>query len=97
MNAKSKAKVPSEEKIDTIVVTQADDDSAWEEPIRVREPEPTSVPLPSELAARAVFFARLHREANVEDWLKRVIQERIDLEEAAFAGLKRELATKSNG
>ena len=35
MNAKSKAKVPSEEKIDMIVVTQADDDSAWEEPVRV--------------------------------------------------------------
>jgi len=50
--------------------------------------------LPFELAARAAFFARLHREASVEEWLRRVIQERIDLEEAAFAGLKRDLAVK---
>jgi len=53
------------------------------------------VPLPSELAARAAFFARLHREMNVEDWLIRVIQERVDLEEAAFAGLKRDLVAKN--
>ena len=82
--------------MDVIVVAQADDNSAWEKPIRVRKAEPTSVPLPSELAARAAFFACLHREMNVEDWLRRVVQERIDLEEAAFAGLKRDLAAKSS-
>ena len=81
--------------MDRIVIAQADDDSAWEKPIRVRKAKPTSVPLPSELAARAAFFARLHREINVEDWLRRVIQERVDLEEAAFAGLKRDLIAKN--
>lgn len=96
MNTKDKANVLSEEEIDTIVVAQADDDSAWEKPIRVRKAKPTSVPLPSELAARAAFFARLHREVSVEDWLRRVIQERIDLEEAVFAGLKRDLAAKNS-
>ena len=96
MNAKGKAKVLSEEEIDSIVVSQADDDSAWEKPIRVRKAKPTSVPLPSELATRAAFFARLHREVSVEDWLRRIIQERIDLEEAAFAGLKRDLAAKNS-
>jgi hypothetical protein len=92
MSAKSKAKVLSEEEIDKIVEAQADDDSAWEKPIRVRKAKPASVPLSSELAARAAFFACLHRERSVGDWLRRIIQERIDLEEAAFAGLKRELA-----
>lgn len=86
----------SEKEIDEIVVAQADDDSAWEEPIHVCRTKVSSVLLPSELAARAAFFARLHREASVEDWLTRIIQERIDLEEAAFAELKRQLTTKDN-
>lgn len=97
MRAKSKTKVLSEEEIDEIVVAQADDDSAWEKPIRVQKAKPAFIPLSSELVARAAFFARLHREARVEDWLRRIIQERIDLEEAAFAGLKRDLATKNSG
>jgi hypothetical protein len=54
------------------------------------------VPFSADLVARAAFFAQLHREANVEAWLKCVIQERIDLEEAAFAGVKRELRAKSS-
>jgi len=92
MNTKSKNKALSQEEIDKIVVAQANDNSAWEKPIRVRKAMPTTVSLPAELAARAAFFARLHREASIEDWLRRVIEERIDLEEAAFAGLKRDLA-----
>jgi hypothetical protein len=52
------------------------------------------VTLPFALAARAAFFARLHREANLDDWLKHIIQERLDIEEAAFAGFKKELLAK---
>jgi len=95
MSKKGKSRVLSEEEIDEIVIAQAEDDSAWEEPVCVRRTELSSMSLPSELASRAAFFARLHREASVEDWLKRVIQERLDLEEAAFAELKRELTAKS--
>ncbi|NUO78979.1 hypothetical protein HUU05_02805 [candidate division KSB1 bacterium] len=95
MRNKHKDKILSERAIDKIVVAQADDDSAWEKPVRVRRAKPAALPLPSELAMRAAFFARLHRETNVNDWLKRIIRERIDLEEAAFAGLKRELAAKN--
>ena len=94
MKTKGKSRVLSEKEIDRIVVTQADEDSAWGKPTHVRKPKVASVPLPSELSARAAFFARLHREASVEDWLRRIIQERIDLEEAAFIGLKRDLAVK---
>ena len=95
MNAKDETRIPSEEAIDRIVVAQADDDSAWDKPIYVKA-KPASLSLPSELAARAAFFARLHREGNVQDWLRRVIQERIDLEEAAFVGLKRDMAEKNS-
>src|SRR5437867_4309208 len=59
----------SEGEIDEVVEAQADDDSAWGKPVRVHRTESASVSLPSELAARAAFFARLHREADVEDWL----------------------------
>jgi hypothetical protein len=85
----------SESDIDKMVVAQADDDSAWERPVRVRRGKSTSVSIPAELAARAAFLARLHREPSVEDWLAHIIQERVELEETAFVGAKREL-TKSN-
>jgi len=86
----------SEEQIDEIVIAQAEDDEAWEEPIQVQRIVPTTMPVPPELASRAAFFARLHQELSVEDWLRRIIQERIDFEEAAFAELKRAIAAKSN-
>ena len=85
----------SESDIDKIVVAQADDDSAWERPVRVRRAKSTSVSIPAELAARAAYLARLHREPSVENWLAHIIQERVELEETAFVGAKREL-TKSN-
>jgi len=89
-----KPKKLTEDEIDEIVTAEADDDSAWEKPIKVRRPSGTKVPLPSELAARAAFFARLHHETGLEEWVQRIVHERVDLEEAAFAQLKKELATK---
>ncbi|MBC7909122.1 MAG: hypothetical protein H7Y30_01395 [Pyrinomonadaceae bacterium] len=82
----------SVEQIDQLVVEHADDESNWGEPVRVRQSKPSAVSLPSELASRAAFFARLHREASVQEWLKRIIEERIDIEEAVFAESKRDLA-----
>lgn len=57
-----KGKTLSDETIDKIVVAQADDDSAWEKPVRVRRTKTASLPISSELAARAAFFARLHQK-----------------------------------
>jgi len=67
MNSKKKStrKQFSEEAIDKIVESQAEKDSAWEKPIKVRRTKPAALSLPAELAARAVFLARLHREKNV--------------------------------
>jgi competence protein ComGF len=53
--------------------------------------------IPAELAARAAFLARLHRQRSIDEWLTHIIQERVELEEAAFVGAKRELATKNGG
>ena len=51
--------------------------------------------LPADLAARAAFLARLHRKASAEEWLRHIIQERVELEEAAFVGAKHDLAAKT--
>jgi hypothetical protein len=86
----------SEEQIDELVIAQADDDTAWEESVQVKRQSPVPITLPPDLAARVAFFARLHQEPSADDWLARIIQERIDLEEAIFAGLKRQLTTESS-
>jgi hypothetical protein len=73
----------TEKEVDRIVVTQAYDDSAWEKPVRVRRAKPASVSIPPTLAARAAFLAQVHRKKSLEEWLTHVIEERIELEEAA--------------
>lgn len=94
MSTKRKAKKLSEEEIDDLVVAHADDEAAWGRPVQVRKTKRASISLSAGLAARAAFFARLHREADIETWVGRIIQERIDLEEAAFTDLKRDLVRK---
>lgn len=75
----------SEEEIDEAVTAQAEDDSAWEEPVKVSPAKSMALDLPSELVVRAAFCARMSRAASVGDWLRRVVQERVELEETAFA------------
>jgi hypothetical protein len=94
---KTKSRKLTDEEVDEIVIAQADDNSAWDEPIRVKKAKQAFISLPAELAARIVFLARLHREASVEDWLRRIVEERVELEEAAFIDLKRDLASKFAG
>jgi len=95
MNTKRKVKrtAASQDEVDRIVELQVNDDSAWEEPIQIRKKKPKSVSISASLAARAAFLARLHREKNVEDWLSRIIRERVELEESALSRAKRELAS----
>ena len=89
-----KAKL-TEKEIDQIVAAQANVDSAWEKPARVHRAKSSSVSIPADLAARATFLAQLHRTKNLEEWLTHVIEERIELEEAAFVGGKQEMSTKA--
>ena len=95
MSDRSTPKHVSENETDDIVVAQADDDSAWDEPIHATPGGSATLSVPSDLVARARFLARIHRKASVEDWLIGVIRDRVDLEEAAFTGLKRELAEQT--
>jgi hypothetical protein len=94
---KKAAKKLSEEEIDRLVELQADDDSSWDKPVYVRKGKLTALSLPADLAARAAFLARLHREKNVEEWLKRIIKERVELEEVAFNQVKRRISIRSAG
>ena len=88
-----KTAILDQETIDRLVISQSNDDSAWEAPIRVKRSKPASLSLPGELAARAAFLARLHREAGVHKWVERVVRERVELEELAFTEAKRRLAS----
>lgn len=88
-----KTTILDEEKIDRLVTAQADDDRTWEAPIRVKRSKPASLSIPGELAARAAFLARLHRERGIDKWVERVVRERVELEELAFREAKKKLAS----
>jgi hypothetical protein len=92
---KGSRKQLTEEEIDNIVESQAEDESAWEKPVKVSRAKPASLLIPAELAARAAFLAKLHREDKVEDWLTKVIKERVELEEEAFNEAKREMSSRN--
>jgi len=95
MNApkKSKATAADQEAKDRLVVSQAGDGSAWDPAIRVKRSKRAALSLPGELAARAAFLARLHRDAGIDHWVERVVRERVEIEEFAFKETKKKLAS----
>ena len=94
MRTKSKkTTILDQEEIDRLIISQSDDDSAWEAPVRVKRSKSASLLIPGELAARAAFLARLHRETGVDKWVERVVRERVELEELAFKLAKKKLAS----
>ena len=84
---------PTQEQVDRLVTAEADEDSAWQKAIVVRRPKSTSFSIPAELAARAAFLARLHRESRVDKWVERIVRERVEIEESAFTAAKKTLAS----
>ena len=93
LRKKKKPTVLDQEGIDRRVIAQSDDDRAWDPPVRVKRSKPASLSIPGELAARAAFLARLHREAGIDKWVERVLRERVELEELAFTEAKKKLAS----
>lgn len=83
----------TEEEIDERVIAQADDDSAWEPLVHISRKQ-AAIDLPGNLAQRAAFLARLHRERDLQAWVEKVIRERVELEERAFTEARRELGAK---
>ncbi|MGH7599677.1 MAG: hypothetical protein ACREOI_25265 [bacterium] len=70
MKTRTKTKPFSEKQIDRIVVAQADDDSAWEKPIKVKPAQSSAMHSLSELAVRAAFLVRLPEEDMVK-WYRK--------------------------
>ena len=91
---KTKKRVLSEAEIDLRVEAEADDDEAWEAPIKVKRKQENMISLPADLALRAAFLAKLHKEEDTTAWLKRIIAERIELEEFAFLDFKKTLVSQ---
>ena len=96
MNSKRKTSGTrlTESDIDKRVEAQADDQSAWGRPVKVRRGKTTPLALPADLAARAIFLAKLNREKNVQSWLARIVKERVELEEHAFSQAKRAMSAR---
>ena len=93
--SKRKTTLPKldEKAIDEIVTADADDDSAWDQPVQVKRPNAASLSIPAELAARAAFLASLHGEPGVDNWVERVVRERVEIEELAYNEAKKRLAS----
>ena len=75
-----------------VVAMQADEDSAWEKPVVVRRPKSMLLSIPGDLAARAAFLAKIHRESGLDKWVERIVKERVEIEESAFTAAKKVLA-----
>jgi len=83
-----KTTTQDQERIDRLVTSQADDETAWYGTIPIKRSKQASLSLPGELAARAAFLAMLHRATAVDKWVERIVRERVELEERAFGGGK---------
>lgn len=94
MKTKPRPRLRHESAIDELVTAQADDERAWTAPIRVRRTKPTAISLSPSQATQAAYFARLHHERDLDSWVRRVVQERLDWEQAALAVVKRRLRRK---
>lgn len=56
-----KMRTLSEDEVDELVIAHADDDSAWEKPVRVRRSKSSAVSLRVKLASRAALrFRKKH-------------------------------------
>ena len=84
---------PTQDQTDEIVIGQADEDCAWERAVVVKRPKSASLSIPADLAARAAFLAKLHRESQLDKWVERLVRERVEIEESAFAAAKKTLAS----
>jgi hypothetical protein len=82
---------PTQDQIDQFVTAHAGDDSAWGKTTAVRRPKSKLLSIPADLAARAAFLAKLHRETRLDKWIERIVRERVEIEESAFAAAKKTL------
>jgi len=80
----------TEEKIDEIVTKEADDPTRWEKPVFVKATSITSIRLSPDTIRKAKYLAKIHRFRGYQTWLKRIIEERIRIEEEILTELRQE-------
>ncbi len=86
-----KKKKLTEKKIDDIVTREADDLTKWGDPIFVKPVGATSIRLSPDIVRKAKYLAKIHKFKGYQTWLKRIIEERIRIEEEILSDLRQEL------
>lgn len=90
-NMKKKSKKLTDEQIDEMVIKEADDLSKWDEPIKVKAPQAISLRLSAELIQKIKFMATIHKTDTYQNWLEKIIKERIQLEDELLDSIKSNL------
>jgi hypothetical protein len=80
---------------DDIVESQSDDDSAWGKTDTRSQGKVGDNVYPSRISGKSSLLAKLHRENDVEDWLTKIIKERVEMEEVAFSEAKRQMSLRN--
>jgi hypothetical protein len=95
--ANMRKKKLTEQEIDEIVASEADDITKWEDPISVKPEGAISIRLSTDTIRKAKYLAKLHKYRGYQTWLKRIIEDRIKTEEEILNGLKQDLESESSG
>ena len=88
VHMKKNSKKLTNEQIDEIVTIESDDLSKWEEPIEVKAPQAILLRLSPELIQKIKFLATIHKTDNYQNWLEKIIKERIQLEGELLDSIK---------
>jgi len=88
VHMKKNSKKLTNEQIDEIVTKESDDLSKWEEPIEVKAPQAILLRLSPELIQKIKFLATIHKTDNYQNWLEKIIKERIQLEDELLDSIK---------
>ena len=94
--ANMKKRELTEQEIDEIVTSEANDISKWEEPVSVKPSGTASIRLSPDTIKKAKYFAKLHKYRGYQTWLKRIIEDRIRTEEEILKELKQRLESESS-
>jgi len=82
----------TEEEIDRIIINEADDKTKWRKPITVK---PVLIRFSPSIIEKAKHLAKLHRASDYQVWLKRIVEERIRLEEELLSDFKGGFSSRS--
>ena len=82
----------TEEEIDRIIINEADDKTKWGKPITVK---PVLIRFSPSIIEKAKHLAKLHRASDYQVWLKRIVEERIRLEEELLSDFKGGFSSRS--